>query len=790
MKTVIRKALALLLPCLLILSVPVPAFAAGGTDGDITWNYDEVSKTLTVGGVGPIKDYRLPSDSPWYAYADEATAIVIGPGVTGVGEKAFSYFTSAGSVSLPEGLEQIGDSAFYMCVALEAVSFPDSLKSIGLNAFMRCTSLKTVELPDGLETISGNAFNACALETVTIPNSVTSLGAQAFCSCSALSAVKLSENLTTMSQYAFANCPSLKSLRLPNGTQTVENGFCRYCPALRSVTIPDSVTLLDDRAFFDCDALETINFTGSEARWDAVAKGEYWLGLYDTGVEGNARDRTPEEMPGFRFHYGEQENLFWSYSETTKTLTVGGAGDMRDFRSVSNVPWNTYKGSAEALVIESGVTSVGAYAFARFTALKSAAIPEGVTKIGISGFDSCNALESVTLPDSLKSIGENAFLICSKLESVTIPYGVESIGRSAFGSCSALESLVLPDSVTSVGDLAFAACAALQSVTLSKNLKSIGFRTFFACISLQNVTIPGSVTSVGEDAFINCDGLQSVTLLDGVTTVGVNAFRYCHALKSMTIPKSVTGVGSYALENCEALETIRFTGSEAEWNAIQKGLYWLGVYNGNTTTHRELTPEEMPEIVFCCDLKDEAKDALTGYRNPNDYRENERAALAAAVDAGKGEIDAATDPDAVAAALANAKAVIDAIKTDAQLTAEETLAADTAAARAAEALIAAIGEVTYTDACRQKIEAAQNAVDALTPAQLALVDEEALETLFRAEETYARLKQKADHKSEFSPCELCGEIHDGFGWDMIVCTVHRIVYMVKTIAGWIAAAAA
>ena len=133
--------------------------------------------------------------------------------------------------------------------------------------------------------------------------------------------------------------------------------------------------------------------------------------------------------------------------------------------------------------------------------------------------------------------------------------------------------------------------------------------------------------------------------------------------------------------------------------------------------------------------------------------------------------------------------VDDALKAAAELAdAEEQLAADTAAAQEAEALIAGIGEVTYTDACRQKIEAAQNAVDALTPAQLALVDEEALETLFRAEETYARLKQKADHKSEFSPCELCGEIHDGFGWDMIVCTVHRIIYMVKTIAGWIAAA--
>ena len=122
------------------------------------------------------------------------------------------------------------------------------------------------------------------------------------------------------------------------------------------------------------------------------------------------------------------------------------------------------------------------------------------------------------------------------------------------------------------------------------------------------------------------------------------------------------------------------------------------------------------------------------------------------------------------------------------LTAAEGTYAAMQAATDAEALIAEIGEVTYTEECRERIEAAQDAVDALTPEALALVDEEALETLFKAEETYAKLKAKAENKSKFSPCELCGEIHDGFGWDMIVCTVHRIIYMVKTIYGWLTAA--
>ena len=73
--------------------------------------------------------------------------------------------------------------------------------------------------------------------------------------------------------------------------------------------------------------------------------------------------------------------------------------------------------------------------------------------------------------------------------------------------------------------------------------------------------------------------------------------------------------------------------------------------------------------------KSTAKAELENYKDPADYRPAQQTELESAISAGKNAIDAAADTDAVAAALAAAKTVIDAIKTDAQLTAEETLAA-------------------------------------------------------------------------------------------------------------------
>ena len=105
-------------------------------------------------------------------------------------------------------------------------------------------------------------------------------------------------------------------------------------------------------------------------------------------------------------------------------------------------------------------------------------------------------------------------------------------------------------------------------------------------------------------------------------------------------------------------------------------------------------------------VKDEAKSILDTYKNAADYRDAQKTELANAIAVGKAAIDAANDADTVAAALAAAKATMDAIKTDAQLDAEELADAKTAAKEALESYKNA---ADYRDA--QKIELA-NAIAA------------------------------------------------------------------------------
>ena len=87
-------------------------------------------------------------------------------------------------------------------------------------------------------------------------------------------------------------------------------------------------------------------------------------------------------------------------------------------------------------------------------------------------------------------------------------------------------------------------------------------------------------------------------------------------------------------------------------------------------TDAELTTEENATAQALATAKANAKSALDAYVDADDYREAQQTELATAIANGKTAIDAATDAAGVDSALAAAKAEIDAIETDAEITAK------------------------------------------------------------------------------------------------------------------------
>lgn len=217
--------------------------------------------------------------------------------------------------------------------------------------------------------------------------------------------------------------------------------------------------------------------------------------------------------------------------------------------------------TAETIVIpdmieDLPVTSIGAFAFGKYTNLKSITIPDSVTNIGNGAFASCRSLTSIILPDSITSINDSTFLDCKNLASITIPNGVTSIDNEAFSACTNLMSITIPDSVTSIGKSAFHGCILLTSIKIPDSVTNIGYCAFRDCTSLTSVAIPDSVINIGEYTFCNCTSLKSITIPNSITSISGYLFQNCASLTTVTIPDSVTSIDYSAFRDCTSLMSV------------------------------------------------------------------------------------------------------------------------------------------------------------------------------------------------------------------------------------------
>ncbi len=139
-------------------------------------------------------------------------------------------------------------------------------------------------------------------------------------------------------------------------------------------------------------------------------------------------------------------NLTWRLTDDG-VLTISGTGAMTTYSSSNAAPWNSYKNSITSLVVESGVTTIGAYAFYGCNQLVSATLPDSVTTLSSAAFRNCTKLTNVNLPSNLGNwgLGDNVFNGCSSLAQIIIPSNVKYIQSYAFLNCSSLASVGVPD---------------------------------------------------------------------------------------------------------------------------------------------------------------------------------------------------------------------------------------------------------------------------------------------------------------------------------------------------------
>lgn len=289
----------------------ISSFTTAATEGDfgvnncLHWKVTSTftSKTLTITGSGAMPDFDFPNGNlaPWWNYEalgmnalseidfdikGNLKRVIIGDGVTNVGDYALFFLPAATQVTLPESVTSIGRYGIAMCSkltgmsipkgvtgigdfglagnGLTAITLPDGLQSLGRGAFDSCASLTNTTLPAAITAVPGKCFADCTkLLNVKYAGTVTAIGDLAFESCKALTAAPIPETVTAIDKAAFTGCTALTNVAIPAGVSTIPEDCFRGSTALADIDLPGTVTSVGHNAFTGCTALKDVRCYGA-----------------------------------------------------------------------------------------------------------------------------------------------------------------------------------------------------------------------------------------------------------------------------------------------------------------------------------------------------------------------------------------------------------------------------------------------------------------------------------------------------------------------------------------------
>lgn len=571
------------------------AFGNFGVDADgfylTTIRYNALSADNTVNDVF-MSDYKLGTD-------DVGATVMIHKDV----------------VSLPENL-------FYACDRLEAVVFPDQsiIRSLGGNVFYFCSNLRAVTLPSSLTTIGQSAFDSCLkLESIVFAENskLNFVGEKAFYNTAYYNFDSPSVTNWTDGVLYLNGKKILLEARssigteyfVADGTDVIAEKAFAGNNELKYVTIPSSVDVIDDQAFVGCDNLKTVFLTSATiiselnsadahgglcknatviyCRSDLMKNNRTRAGDY---IGDNYRLTETDTVRNNNQYYS-YTTLNWACGSADNTaevyayllndfdtvdnyrMVVTGDGAMTDYTDFAEAPWYdvggiNYGELVTKLSFSKNVTTVGSYAFARFTALSSVSYDNGdkLVSLGAYCFAGCASMETISIEKAVTTIGDHAFADCNRVTSVRFNAllcndlasgnGVfRSLGRVAGGVSFEIspETVRIPDHLCNATNEERNSpnITAVRFVGGNGNLcRKIGKYAFAYCVDLQTMSCESAeLTTISEYAFYDCKALTMLSLPVGVTEIREYAFKDCQNVRQFVYKAKDAAVETGAFEN-------------------------------------------------------------------------------------------------------------------------------------------------------------------------------------------------------------------------------------------------
>lgn len=434
---------------------------------------------------------------------------------------------------------------------------------------------------------------------------------------------------------------------------------------------------------------EPLNLTGGELTvvyTDSTAYPNVTVNLAAETVSGYSAD-----TPGVK-------TLTVTYEGKTAVFTVAVKDSLGEARAAAKNELNTHAAvtlaSATYSVVgraaieaarKSGETAIG-------NAVDSGAVATALSgaKTAISGIPNQDA-EWAAAANTYR--GAQSAILAKTPETVAITDKVAV--NKALVAYTALEAGIQAKLTAEKSklDTLLAKIAALETAQTLEGAKATAAATLNAAYA--NYSSGYTTNHVAIEAAKNA-GLASISAASSVAAVtaaldkalaDMAAVKSDAALLAEAKAAAIAALGTYAADKSKgdydaagkaAIEAARRTGETAITAAANTGAVTDALNTAKAAMNAIKTTAQI-EAEKLAAAKVAAKAELEGYKAAVFYREGQISARAAAVTAGKSAIDSAASAAAVTVALNAAKAAIDALKTDAQLTAEELASAKTAA---------------------------------------------------------------------------------------------------------------
>ena len=490
-------------------------------------------------------------------FTDDATSVEFGPKVTTINPVLFYSNTKLENIIIGNGVTTIGESAFNLCgtywdvetdqgVEELEVTMGSNVTTIGVNAFLNCSKLQSITLPSKLTTIGNEAFKNTGLTSITIPASVTSIGDAAFYGCSSMGSITIADSdtpltmpgtyynrpfdnnasiiyigrnltltetegdknnpllyeatsvefgpqVTSINPALFYSNTKLTSITFGSGVTTIGNNAFQECSALTSITIGSGVTTIGDYAFYKCSALTCVTIPASV-----------------------------QTIGNQVFYYVDNMQNF-TIEDSNTSLTIGDLGygfSGENFYLGRDV---TYNSTLNGQLVFSNTQHV--------------TIGPNVTTLNNNMFYYRDRIKSVDLTNatSLATIGDNVFYHCDSLENISIPATVTSIGYEAFLYTDRLNNVIFEDDdATLTMDSSIGSGLCGQSMYLGRNIS--GPTTRFVWTDCKTLTIGPKVTTLYANMF-KASALETIDLTNAtsLTTLGADVFGNCANLTNVKV---------------------------------------------------------------------------------------------------------------------------------------------------------------------------------------------------------------------------------------------------------------